>query len=538
MVLFHYALVDDLISKEEFERRVEEKIEECGDLLDEPTAAMLVVGALGRQHVRIRDLSGKSSLFCFFAKVIDKTGPKEFDRKDGEKGWVATLLVGDETGTIRVVLWDEKAGAALEIATGDVLEVIGRHPGKSTREIYALALRKASCEITCTATAGGNGSGMSPEPVDLDVLLIGADAPRTFTRRDGTTGEMQECVIGDATGTARLIAWAPDLLRDIPPGSMIHITGAKPDRRSEGRAYSIDETAVVRLSDAVVTVPVAPLASVGDTGFYSVTGEVKTVQEPRSFTSRDGTTSWVRNIRIGEGDEVLSVVLWGERALVPVHPGDRVEIYHAAAKPGRFGGIELGVGRGSIFRSRTKRPGRSPLPGRSFPATGARLSIMARSGTLLRESSRRMRCEDHRGAFREPDHSGEIGTGRAESGRGGRASCRPRCPAGRAATAITSLSPPARPRVIWVGLKWCCAIGDVREMADKPLEIEDLPGVGPSTADKLREAGYLSVESIATASPAELSEITEISRVHGKKDYQGGPRDRRYRGFQDRERYL
>ncbi len=47
MVLFHYALVDDLISQEEFERRVEEKIEECGDLLDEPTAAMLVVGALG-----------------------------------------------------------------------------------------------------------------------------------------------------------------------------------------------------------------------------------------------------------------------------------------------------------------------------------------------------------------------------------------------------------------------------------------------------------------------------------------------------------
>jgi replication factor A1 len=349
VVLFHYALVDDLITKEEFERCVEEKIEECGDLLDEPTAAMLVVGALGRQHVRVRELSGKSSLFCFFAKVIDKTEPKEFDRKDGEKGWVATLLVGDETGTTRVVLWDERAGAVLEIAIGDVLEVIGRHPGKNTREIYALALRKASCEITCTVPVG-NGTGLSAEPVDLDVLLISAGAPRTFTRRDGTTGEMQECVIGDATGTARLVAWATDLLLGFPAGSAIHITGAKPDRRSEGRAYSIDETAVVSLSDATVTTPFAPLASVSDNGYYSVHGEVKTVQEPRSFTSRDGTTSWVRNIRIGEGDEVLSVVLWGERALVPVHPGDRVEIYHAAAKPGRFGGIELGVGRGSIFR--------------------------------------------------------------------------------------------------------------------------------------------------------------------------------------------
>ena len=350
MVLFHYALVDDLITPEEFERRVEEKIDECGDLLDEPTAAMLVVGALGRQHVKIRALSGKSSLFCFFARVIDKTEPREFDRRDGEKGWVATLLVGDETGTTRVVLWDERAGAVLEIAIGDVLEVIGRHPGKNMREIYALALRKASCEITCTATAGGNAAGLSTEPVDLDVILVGMDAPRTFTRRDGTTGEMMECVIGDAGGTARVVAWAPDLLRDIPAGSTIHITGVKPDRRSEGRAYSIDETCTVNLSDSSVTIPFAALASVSDTGTYSVRGEVKAVQEPRSFTSRDGTASWVRNIRIGDGDEELKVVLWGEKALVPVLPGDRVEIFHAAAKPGRFGGIELGVGRGSVLR--------------------------------------------------------------------------------------------------------------------------------------------------------------------------------------------
>ena len=131
--MFHHALVDDLISKEEFEQRVEAKIDECGDLVDEPTAAMLVVSELGRQHVKIKGLAAKSSLFSFFGKVIDKTEPKEFDRADGEKGWVATLLLGDETGTTRVVLWDEKAGAALEIVPGDVLEIIGRHPGKSTR---------------------------------------------------------------------------------------------------------------------------------------------------------------------------------------------------------------------------------------------------------------------------------------------------------------------------------------------------------------------------------------------------------------------
>jgi DNA repair protein RadA len=54
-------------------------------------------------------------------------------------------------------------------------------------------------------------------------------------------------------------------------------------------------------------------------------------------------------------------------------------------------------------------------------------------------------------------------------------------------------------------------------MAERSLEIEDLPGVGPSTAEKLREAGYLTVESVATTSPAELAEITEISESTAKK---------------------
>jgi DNA repair protein RadA len=48
-------------------------------------------------------------------------------------------------------------------------------------------------------------------------------------------------------------------------------------------------------------------------------------------------------------------------------------------------------------------------------------------------------------------------------------------------------------------------------------DIEDLPGVGPTTADKLKEAGYISVESIATSSPAELAEVAEISEAVAKK---------------------
>jgi replication factor A1 len=355
-MLFHYALVDDLISKEEFERRVEAKIDDCGDLVDEPTAAMMVVGELGREHVKIKGLSAKSSLFSFFGKVVDKTDPKEFDRADGEKGWVATILLGDETGTTRVVLWDQKAGAVLDTEIGEVLEVIGRHPGKSTKEIYALALRKASCVISCAMTTGAGN--LANEPVELDVVILAKEPPRTFTKRDGTTGEMVEAIVGDAEGTARLVAWVPELLAEFPLGTTVHIMNAKPNSRSEGRNYSLDEKSTVTAANHAITVPFASLTSVSDQGMYSVKGEVKQLQQPRSFTTKAGTASWVRNVLISDGRDDLKIVLWGENALIPLNPGDLVEVYHAAAKPGRFGGIELGVGRGSAFRvpDREARP--------------------------------------------------------------------------------------------------------------------------------------------------------------------------------------
>ena len=41
-------------------------------------------------------------------------------------------------------------------------------------------------------------------------------------------------------------------------------------------------------------------------------------------------------------------------------------------------------------------------------------------------------------------------------------------------------------------------------------DLEDLPGVGPATADKLQENGYDSYQSIAVASPGELSNKADV----------------------------
>ena len=45
---------------------------------------------------------------------------------------------------------------------------------------------------------------------------------------------------------------------------------------------------------------------------------------------------------------------------------------------------------------------------------------------------------------------------------------------------------------------------------ESETEIEKLPGVGPATAEKLREAGYTTMMSIAVESPKNLAELCEI----------------------------
>ena len=51
----------------------------------------------------------------------------------------------------------------------------------------------------------------------------------------------------------------------------------------------------------------------------------------------------------------------------------------------------------------------------------------------------------------------------------------------------------------------------------KSLTIEDLPGVGAATAEKLRESGFNDLLSIAVASPSELVEVAGVGESAARK---------------------
>ncbi len=55
------------------------------------------------------------------------------------------------------------------------------------------------------------------------------------------------------------------------------------------------------------------------------------------------------------------------------------------------------------------------------------------------------------------------------------------------------------------------------KVATSAKGVEELPGVGPATAEKLREAGYTDLMSIAVASPDMIAEATEIGSSSAQK---------------------
>lgn len=99
------------VSEQEIELKVKEKLTKLSDLITKEGAAHIVAHELG---VKIFQPVGKSTVDKLIAgmnsvnllcKVVKLFGVREF-KTEKRSGKVANLLVGDETGVIKLVLWD------------------------------------------------------------------------------------------------------------------------------------------------------------------------------------------------------------------------------------------------------------------------------------------------------------------------------------------------------------------------------------------------------------------------------------------------
>ena len=123
-----YDRAKDLLTKEEFEIHVRAMVAEWGALLDEDSAARLVLDEMGRGTASFQTLRElREGMEVTLRVRVDGFSPvREFRRQDGSSGRVVNADIFDDSGRSRLVLWDEDVALVEQgrIRQGMVLRLV------------------------------------------------------------------------------------------------------------------------------------------------------------------------------------------------------------------------------------------------------------------------------------------------------------------------------------------------------------------------------------------------------------------------------
>ncbi|HPS92417.1 MAG TPA: OB-fold nucleic acid binding domain-containing protein [Methanothrix sp.] len=352
-----YRQVADQITPEDFQARVEEKVALMAGLCDSRTAAMLVARDLGASEVltKIGSIRPETGNVIFTGKVIAVSAIREFPRSDGSVGRVANLTMADETGSVRVSLWDETAelvrsgdlkvdqclkirGLAKEGYTGTEVN-LGRNG--SIEEVEAdISPRTALYKIAEIK------SDMSD--INFQGAVVDPGEIRQFIRKDGGSGQVRSVLLGDETGKIRLTLWDAQAAMPLEKGETLEVVGGSCRERYGSLEVQTGSFCTVKKSSEKVQFRemMTPIAELKPGMVASVSGFVTGLGEVREFQRDDGKVGRVANIYISDSTGRIRVALWGEHVdlLAGLDIGYRAEIIDAMTKSGYNEEMELSCG--------------------------------------------------------------------------------------------------------------------------------------------------------------------------------------------------
>ncbi len=369
--------------------RIEQKRNELGrDIVNDESAAMIVARELGidlqqilpRPRMRIVDITENTRNVVLTARVVSVDKGRTFARSNGSEGKVASMIVADETGKIRVTLWDELASELEEDppAIGSIVQIIGAYVKRGLRDNLELNIGKIGrlkvldeaeidFDIPVAVQEASKVSALQDGTQDVTLVfkvlrVLGAS---TFTRaREGTQGKVMSVIGGDETGSVRVVFWDQhaDVMNDVREGEVIKITGThvKMGRGGELEVHSRKSSTIERhlkiKIDAVMPSSIRPVAEpigkkriaelTADMRDVDVEGMVVKVEDVKTF-EKSGTEGKRRSIVIGdELGSVVRVTFWNQdvERIAKIKVGDTIRILHAYAREGLGGGVELHIG--------------------------------------------------------------------------------------------------------------------------------------------------------------------------------------------------
>jgi replication factor A1 len=373
------------ISREDLEKRILEKKELLGSLATEEGALVLVAVDLGvevreieeekpEKKVLIRDLKeGMTSVSVLDAVVVEILRVKRFGRRDGSAGQMASMRIADNTGEIRLVLWEEQSEAVEKgkIHKGDLLRIIRGFTRKGLYgdlELHVGRLGKIIVNPPDLKPENFPKPPMEPTPftelevgmpdVTIEGVVIETSPARAFTRPNGSQGRIATLrLTDDEEATVRVVFWdeqAPKASRYTIGDRIQIISGYTREGTAGevevhvGKATQIKTLEKAYAKPTTRPVPLSEIRHRMDS--FDVQGRVAEVTPLRLFTRPSGETGVVADIYLTDGENWVRVSLWDKHAetIGKVKPGDLIRIRNAYTREDQYG-LTINAGRRAVI---------------------------------------------------------------------------------------------------------------------------------------------------------------------------------------------
>ncbi|WP_303738268.1 OB-fold nucleic acid binding domain-containing protein [Methanobrevibacter thaueri] len=288
-----------------------------------------------------------------------------FTRKtDNTEGKLRNFDVRDSTGEIRVTVWGDDTGIAIN--KGDFIKVIG---GDVRYDQYTQSQYSMNTNFNTQITV--NPENLSIEKIDeldairnelhpvsigeiqfdydedgieIDIIgrILSLEEPREFQRDDSTVGIVRSALFADESGKVRLSFWNEKAEGDYEVGEAYRIENA----RTRLGMYSVDlniggGSRIIRLSEEQASAMFIPELATLEKAIYDykkiedldedeedtiIIGRVIELNEIRNFDRDNGDTGSVRNIEIADDTGSIRVVLWDNDAKKDLEMGQPLKL--------------------------------------------------------------------------------------------------------------------------------------------------------------------------------------------------------------------
>jgi len=142
------------LSDEEINAKIKQKMEQLSGLVSKEGAAHIIANELGIKL--FEEVSGKLQIKNILAGMrdVETTGKvqqiypiNEFQRQDGSPGKVANLIIADETGSTRIVLWGSKTDALKDIKENDIVRITSGYVRENNNRLEVHLNDKSKLEV-------------------------------------------------------------------------------------------------------------------------------------------------------------------------------------------------------------------------------------------------------------------------------------------------------------------------------------------------------------------------------------------------------